>query len=220
MAGVFPKGAGVTMIVGGVLCLAPLPGRYFLLAIAVSILAARVPSADAGPCPHQQVPDPTPHTSPDGTTPEQHLARASLRNRGGAGSPTFCVWGLVRLRQRARFLGTSGPDVVRCVWRRVLVVYSSSTAQPNGASERQPVIPRTVQARLAGLLAGSDDRGMALATFPSAVDDDDRRGAHRGADALRGALDRSALVWLTSRPGVRREITTCPPADQTKKRKR
>ena len=40
-AGVFPRGVAITMIVGGVLCFAPVPARYAVLAIAVSILAAQ-----------------------------------------------------------------------------------------------------------------------------------------------------------------------------------
>lgn len=44
-AGVFSRSVAITMIVGGVLCLAPLPARYFMLAIAISIVAARQPAS-------------------------------------------------------------------------------------------------------------------------------------------------------------------------------
>lgn len=40
--GVFPRGSAILLIVGGVICLAPLPARYFLLAIAISLVARRL----------------------------------------------------------------------------------------------------------------------------------------------------------------------------------
>ncbi|CAN5746092.1 hypothetical protein BH23ACT5_BH23ACT5_18490 [soil metagenome] len=41
-AGVISKGLAIFLIVGGVICLAPLPARYFLLAIAISLVARRL----------------------------------------------------------------------------------------------------------------------------------------------------------------------------------
>ena len=48
-AGVIPRGSAILLIVGGVICLAPLPARYFLLAIAISLIARRLTPATTGP---------------------------------------------------------------------------------------------------------------------------------------------------------------------------
>lgn len=41
-AGVLSRGLSILLIVGGVICLAPLPARYFLIAIAISLIAHRL----------------------------------------------------------------------------------------------------------------------------------------------------------------------------------
>ncbi|MGC0272960.1 hypothetical protein ACO0LV_08195 [Pseudactinotalea sp. Z1739] len=40
--GLMASGSSILLIVGGVICLAPLPARYFLLAIAISLIAIRL----------------------------------------------------------------------------------------------------------------------------------------------------------------------------------
>lgn len=45
-AGNLPRASAVLLIVGGVVCLAPLPARYFLLAVAVSLASARLQTED------------------------------------------------------------------------------------------------------------------------------------------------------------------------------
>lgn len=48
-AGVLTRGASILLIVGGVICLAPLPARYFLLAIAISLIARLLTPATTAP---------------------------------------------------------------------------------------------------------------------------------------------------------------------------